>query len=455
MDITQKIKTFPLTSGVYLMKNASRKVLYVGKAVSLRRRVQSYFRPSRGVLSTRRDRDAPARNKTDLLISEVRDIDTILTNSEAEALILEASLIKKYQPKYNIELRDDKSYPYIEITAEKFPRIAVVRPRKNPPQPPFKKGGRTTGAPPFEKGGLGGIFYGPYVNPGLIREALTIIQKIFPFRTCNPFPKKECLLYHIGLCDAPCIHMTTKKEYAKNIRNVRLILEGKKDLLHTRLKKEMEAFSRTKNFEKAARIRDQIRAIGALYSGTRDINYYKEAEQLQRVLNLARRPERIEAFDISNIMGRQSVGSMVSFFSGKPDKSHYRRFRIKEVQGIDDFAMMGEIVKRRYRRLKKSPLNPPLEKGGAGGDFPDLIVIDGGKGQLSAACNELKKLEVDISIISLAKREEEVFLPGRRNSVILPKDSLGLKLLQRVRDEAHRFAVLYHRKLRRKNVYKK
>lgn len=409
MNIRDIIETIPLTSGVYLMKNSSGKVIYVGKAVALRKRVQSYFRESKG-----------ARCKTDLLVSAVDGIDTIETDSEAEALILEANLIKKYDPKYNIELKDDKSYPLIEISGEKFPRISVERPNQ-------RKGGSD--------------YYGPYVNPGLIREALTIIRKIFPFRTCAPFPNKECLDYHIGLCDAPCIEKVGKKEYAKNVKNARLILEGKKDVLYRKLKREMESLAAAQKFEQAAKVRDQLRAIGALYSGTKDINYYKEAEQLQRALNLPRLPQRIETFDISNIMGQQAVGSMVSFLCGKPDKKNYRRFRIKDVRGIDDFKMIAETVKRRYRRLRDE-----------GSVFPDLIVIDGGKGQLSAALAELQVLEVEIPIISLAKRQEEVFAPKKRAAVHFSLNSLGLKLLQRMRDEAHRFAISYHRTLRTKRA---
>lgn len=408
-NIQARIQSLPLLSGVYLMKNADGHVIYVGKAVSLRKRVQSYFRATQGV------------SKTDYLVQEIADIDCVQTHSEAEALILEASLVKQYRPKYNVELRDDKSYPYIEITGERFPRIAVVRPREK---------NRTS------------RYYGPYVNVKLIREALTIIRKIFHFRTCDPFPRKECLDYHIGLCDAPCIEKIHEAEYARNIHNVCLILEGKKDELYRGLKEEMEELARAKKFEAAAKVRDQIRAIGALYSGTPDLNYYKEAEQLQRALGLPRLPERIEAFDISNIMGSQSVGSMVSFFGGRPDKNQYRRFRIKEVQGIDDFEMIAEVVRRRYSRLRREGL-----------PFPDLILIDGGKGQLSAACAELQKLKVQIPVISLAKRLEEVFLPGKRNPVIFAMDSLGLKLLQRIRDEAHRFALAYHRNLRGKNVF--
>lgn len=405
MTIREKIKSLPLTSGVYLMKDAAGKVLYVGKAVSLRKRVQSYFRGGR------------TYSKTDWLVVDIRDVEYIPTNSEAEALILEASLVKQYNPKYNIDLRDDKSYPLIEITGGPFPRIGVVRPRiKNKVS----------------------IYYGPYVNAKLIRAALKVIRKIFPFCTCDPLPKEGCLYSHIGLCDAHC---AGEKEYRKNIRHIRHILEGKKDELYSDLRVEMDELVKNQKFEQAAKVRDQIRAVGALYSGTQDINYYKEAEQLQRQLSLHKRPDRIEAFDISNIMGNQAVGSMVSFLNGKPDKSNYRRFRIKEVSGIDDFKMIAEIVRRRYRRLKeeKAP-------------YPDLIVIDGGKGQLSSAVRELETIGAEIPIISLAKREEEVFLPRRSKPVILAPDSLGLKLLQRVRDEAHRFAVSYHRLLRGKKA---
>ena len=204
----------------------------------------------------------------------------------------------------------------------------------------------------------------------------------------------------------------------------------------------MESLVAAQKFEQAAKVRDQLRAIGALYSGTKDVNYYKEAEQLQRALNLPRLPECIETFDISNIMGQQAVGSMVSFLCGKPDKKNYRRFRIKDVKGIDDFKMIAEVVKRRYRRLRNE-----------GSTYPDLIVIDGGKGQLSAALAELQKLEVSIPIVSLAKREEEVFVPKKRAAIQLSLNSLGLKLLQRMRDEAHRFAIAYHRKLRTKKSF--
>jgi excinuclease ABC subunit C len=412
--LQEKLKTLLLTSGVYLFKNSKNEIIYVGKAVSLKRRVESYFRLNHKSL------------KTDLLVTHIHDLEIIPTFSEAEALILEASLIKQHQPKYNIELKDGKTYPYIQITREEFPLVSVIRlnTRKNK--------------------NIKADLYGPYVNPALIREALEIIRKIFHFRTCDPMPDKPCLYLHIGLCDAPCIQKISKEDYARNIRYVRKILEGKKDDLYKDMQDQMDELSQSKNYEAAAKVRDQIRAIGALYSGTRDVNYFKEAEQIQRAVGLEQTPARIECFDISNIMGQQAVGSMVSFLNGKPDKSNYRRFRIKTVSGIDDFLMIAEVVRRRYSRLKKEGLA-----------YPDLIMIDGGKGQLASACGVLKELDISIPIISLAKREEEIFVPGKRTSVVLAKDSLGLKLLQRVRNEAHRFAIKYHRNLRSKDFLKK
>jgi len=407
--IAKRARSIPPASGVYLMKDDSGTVIYVGKAVDLKKRVASYFR--------RR----PTLSKTDFLVDKIADIDTVVTGSEAEALILEASLIKRYQPYYNISLRDDKTYPYIEITGDPFPRVAIVRPRALNPA---------------------STYYGPYTSVSLIREALEIIRRIFPFRTCDPFPDKECLFFHIGLCAAPCIGRQTRQDYGKTIRHIRIILDGKKDRLFKQLTAEMERCARRREFERAAKIRDQLRAIGALYSGTGDINYFKEAEQLQRALNLPVLPKRIETFDISNIMGQQSVGSMVSFFNGRPDKHQYRRFKIKTVEGSDDPRMMAEVIGRRYSRLKQEHRL-----------MPDLIVIDGGKGQLSSAQTKIRELDLDIPMISLAKREEEVFVPGRRSAIVLPRNSLGLKLLQRCRDEAHRFAVSYHRMLRNKKTF--
>ncbi len=410
--LSDKIAVLPLTSGVYLMKNSAGKVIYVGKAVNLRRRVQSYFRGASRSL------------KTGLLVDNIADIEVRLTHSEAEALILEAALVKEHMPRYNIELKDGKSYPYIEVTGDKFPLVSVVR---------------LTGVNDRKPKAH---YFGPYVDAALIREALVLIRKVFPFRTCAVMPKKVCLYHNIGLCDAPCIGKTSSEEYRRHIKSIALILEGRRDDLYRALQEDMERLSAGRLFEQAGAMRDRLRAIGALYASNADANYFKEAEQLERAFHLARRPERLECIDISTTMGELSVGSLVSFLNGKPDKARYRRFRIKAVAGMDDFRMVAEVVRRRYGRLQRE-----------GVAYPDLIIIDGGKGQLSAASDELKKLDIQIPLISLAKREEEVFVPGKRDPVILAKDSLALKLLQRTRDEAHRFAVAYHRQLRGKKVF--
>ena len=423
-DLKHKIAMLPLTSGVYLMKDAAGEIIYIGKAVSLRRRVQSYFR-------------GPSQNiKTDLLVSHIADVDHILTQSGAEALILEASLVRKHQPKYNIDLKDAKSYPYIHISEHPFPMVSVKRRVAAAPDP----GAVVALDDPSETG----RWFGPYTDAALIREALQIIRKIFPFRSCDPLPGKACLYHDIGLCQAPCIGKISARDYARNIDRIALVLDGEQDKLYRQLRADMERLAAAKDFEGAAQARDQLRAVGALYSSSPAVNYFKEAEQLERALHLPRRPERIECIDISTTMGERAVGSLVSFLDGKPDKANYRRFRIKEVQGMDDFKMVAEVVRRRYGRMQRE-----------GRTYPDLIVIDGGKGQLGAAEAELKKLGLVIPLISLAKREEEVYVPGKRNPVILSRDSLALKLLQRARDEAHRFAVSYHRLLRAKKVFDK
>jgi excinuclease ABC subunit C len=410
--LKQKIAALPTTSGVYLMKDAAGKIIYIGKAVNLHARVRSYFR-------------GKAQDpKTSALVPNIADIEHLPTNSEAEALILEASLIKKHLPKYNVDLKDGKTYPYIEVTEEKFPRVSVVRLSR------------------FDEKVPGRRYFGPYVDVALVREALALIRKIFPFCTCHPMPKKACLYHSIGLCPAPCLGAISREDYGRNIAHIVQVLSGEKDGLYRDLKEEMETLSREEQFESAARVRDQMRAVGALYSSSPDVNYFKEAEQLERALKLPRRPERIECIDISHTFGERSAGSLVSFHNGKPDKSNYRRFRIRETMGIDDFKMIAEVVRRRYGRLKRE-----------GRPYPDLVVIDGGKGQLASACDELKALGIDIPVVSLAKREEEVFTPAKRSAVRLSQDSLALKLLQRVRDEAHRFAVSYHRLLRGKHVF--
>ena len=401
----------PNSPGVYIMKDAGGKIIYIGKAKSLRKRVRSYFRGK-----------ANLSLKQSSLITNVKDIDYISTTTETQALFLEASLIKKNIPKYNVSLKDDKSYPLIKITKEEFPAIFVCRPKAR----------------------SDAHFFGPYSNATLLRETLRVIRRAFPYRTCRIMPKSACLNLSLGLCSGPCIGLISKKKYLQNIRNIDLILQGEQEYLLRQLTEKMQEKAKKLDFEEASKIRDQIQALSSLYKDktipTRD--YLKEAEQLKDVLNLSVVPEKIEAFDVSNIFGKEAVGCLVSFYQGRPDKNNYRRFKIKDIEGIDDYRMLAEIVRRRYNRLKENNLS-----------LPDLIIIDGGKGQLSSTKRELDKLDLDISIISIAKREEEIFLGNRKRPIILPFNSAALQLVRRIRDEAHRFALAYHHILRRKVAF--
>ncbi|MDP2938577.1 MAG: excinuclease ABC subunit UvrC [Candidatus Omnitrophota bacterium] len=412
MALKEKIKTFPDSCGVYLMKDTLGKIIYIGKALCLRKRVGSYF----WHLNTR-------NAKTNLLIAHVNDIDFIKTRSEAEALILEAGLIKRNFPKYNVEMRDGKSYPFIKITKEEFPTIMIARPRKKD----------------------NAVYFGPYTSVRLLKEALRAIRGVFPYRTCKIRKKKKaCLDYHLGLCPGVCIGKVKALDYQKTMQNIRMVLEGRQTELLDKLYKEMRIASDKTRFEEAAKIRNQIEALGALYFESKPKGYLQEANTLKEALKLTKLPWRIEAFDISNILGKEAVGSMVYFLRGRPDKNNYRRFKIKTVNNIDDYKMLSEIVCRRYSRLKQE-----------GRKMPDLIVIDGGKGQLCAVKQELDKLGLNISVIAIAKENEEIFAPETRTPLKLSFDNPGLQLLQRVRNEAHRFALKYHRLLRKKATFKK
>ncbi len=424
MALKEKISDFPDSPGVYLMRDCRGKIIYIGKALSLKKRVRSYFQHCK-------NRDP----KTGLLMVNVSDIEFITAKTEAQALILEAGLIKKNLPKYNVELRDDKSFPLIKITQEDFPAVMIVRPRK--------KGHAE--------------YFGPYTSVGLLRQALKVIRRVFPYRTCKIGKKKKacqkevgraclpvgraCLDFHLGLCPGVCIGKISAQEYQKNIQKIRLILEGRQTQLLDNLYKEMRLASSGKRFEDAAKIRDQIAAVSSLYFAGKARGYLEAAANLKESLKLTKAPQRIEAFDISNISGKEAVGSMVSFYKGKPDKNNYRRFKIKSVVGADDYKMLGEVVFRRYRRLKKE-----------GKKIPDLIVIDGGKGQLSAVKKELDLLGVSSAVIAIAKENEEIFLPQKNEPLKLPFQSAGLQLIQRARDEAHRFALKYHHLLRKKKT---
>lgn len=537
-----------------MFKNEQGNVLYVGKAANLSNRVRSYFMEHKNLPS-----------KIQRLMSKISDIEFIITNSEQEALILECSLIKKYRPRYNVRLKDDKTFPYLKINiTEDWPGVYVTR--------------------RFQKDGA--RYFGPFASAGSVRKTLRLIKKIFPFRSCTKTitgrDKKPCLEYHIHRCLGPCIGAVTREEYHEMINQVIQFLEGKQELVLRQLNQKMMEASHRFHFEKAALLRDQIRAIekvieaqkiAVTLKGEQDVialaqdkglacveiffirnnklvgrdhfimeniydetpneiitsfvkQYYASAsyipplillrntvnesatltewlkgqrgnsvklqvpergakkqlmnmaienankelqlakardmnletitsalQQLKDKLCLPRIPLRIECYDISDIQGALAVGSMIVLEKGMPKPAHYRRFKIKTITGADDYAMIQEVLKRRFRRTVSitGKENEPLSQKDSWAIIPDLILIDGGKGQLNAAVNAIRELEVhSVPVASIAKENEDVFIPDRSEPLDIPKDSPALHTLQRARDEAHRFAVSYHQKLRRK-----
>ncbi|HHX23071.1 MAG: excinuclease ABC subunit UvrC [Tepidanaerobacteraceae bacterium] len=541
------IATFPEKPGVYIMKDKKNRIIYVGKAKSLKNRVRSYFQSPKNL---------PV--KVVSMVSKIEDIDYIVTNSEVEALILECNLIKYHRPKYNILLRDDKQYPYIRITLNKaYPRLEVVREVK-------KDGAR---------------YFGPYANAGAMREAIDVINKIFPIRKCNkdlsevPIKERPCLNYHIERCLAPCQAFVEEDDYDEIVKNIIMFLEGKQETLIKELKNKMQEAAENLNFEKAAIFRNQVLALEKvlekqkivstdmidkdivamargintvciqvffvregklverepfILKNTDDIDrkeiltsfvkqFYNNAnfipkeiiidgdiddkstiqewlsqrkgtkvnviipkrgekkelgemvaenareyleqmeneeerqklkdqqalEELKQYLNLDTVPFRIEAFDISNTQGVEPVASMVVFEGAMPKKEDYRKFKIKTVEGPNDFESMKEAV---YRRFKRAISGDAKFK-----NLPDLLLIDGGKGQLKYARQALKDLNLSqIKTIALAEEFEHIFVEGKDDPIILPEDSQALFLVQRIRDEAHRFALAFHRSLRSK-----
>ncbi|MBN2119816.1 MAG: excinuclease ABC subunit UvrC [Candidatus Omnitrophica bacterium] len=401
----KKTKSLPDLPGVYIMKDEEGKVLYVGKASSLKKRVGSYFH--RGVF---------APNK-ELLLKDIADFDIIVCESEAKALLLENSLIKEARPKYNIDLRDDKNFPFIEISRDDFPRLAITRKRKKD----------------F-------LYFGPYPQAKPLNEALELIRKTFPFRTCKIMPKKECLYFHISLCPGPCIGRISKRDYAKVIRMIFLILEGKRKDLLDLLRRKMNRASERLKFEQASLLRDKLTAVSSLYGIKRE---YSQLVCLKSSLGLARMPRRIEAIDISNIQDRQATGSVVVFEEGVPLKSEYRRYKIKG-KAKDDVTRLSEVVDRRIKSLLSQNKI-----------FSDLVIIDGGLPQVNAAKDVMGRYKLDIAVIGISKKNEEVWFPYTPTSLKLPVSSLALRIIQRLRDEAHRFAHKYHLFLRRKATYGK
>ncbi len=545
-ELRDKIQNLPKNSGVYLMKNTQGRVIYVGKALSLKNRVSGYFQNSR--------KDP----KTAALVAEIADFDYILTGTEIEALILECNMIKRYSPYYNILLRDDKHYPYIRIDFnERFPRVCVTRRVKND----------------------GAKYFGPYIAAHMIHEILDTVTKMFPVRMCKKDldggkKTRPCLNYELGRCLAPCAGKVTEYEYKRMVGEIADFLSGRYKGLERQLEADMAEASENMEYEKAALIRDRLVSLRTIFekqkAGFPDLNdkdvfavyqqddeavvqmflvrrgelnhmerffvkcagegedkvlsyllkqYYSSVEgiakqifvnvvpdekelveqwltqkrgskvrlhvpekgdnrklvdmalsnakealtrrlnrikreydetegallELKETLGLETGIDRMECYDISNIQGTDSVASMVVFSGGKPDKKEYRRFRIKTVEGADDFASMNEVLTRRLKR--------GLQQSEGFKKMPSLIVVDGGKGQLSSAYDALASLGLeDLPLISLAKKEEEVFVPGRSEPIVLDRSSNALKLLTRIRDEAHRFAITYHRGLRLKKV---
>ncbi|MEK6692161.1 MAG: excinuclease ABC subunit UvrC [Nitrospirota bacterium] len=552
----ERLKNLPALPGVYLLKNSKGKIIYIGKAKSLKNRIGSYF--SAGSYG---QESAELDQRKESMIRDVADFEYLVTGTELDALILEANLIKKERPRFNVILRDDKNYPSLRIDMnEAWPRLHVIRRMKRD----------------------GASYFGPFVPAGAMWETLSFIRKTFPLATCKrdlSKPSRPCLLFEMGRCLAPCAGFVIKEEYYDIVNQVRLFLQGKNRSLIECLEKKMEKESEDMAYEEAAKLRDRIRAIErvmqkqkiispalpdmdiigiAREGGTVNIEilfirngmvlgkkdflfknikagdseliytfleqfYAKEilppseiivpveipskdiletwlAEKKGKAVNilvpkkgkrsellrmaaenslislkeyklsskgkeeilrdikdrfsLTKLPGRIEAFDISNIHGKEAVGSMVVFEENMPKKADYRHFRIRTVNGIDDFAMMSEIIGRRYKRL--------LEENT---EMPDLIIVDGGKGQLNAARNALRDLSKtqpigkieDINIIGIAKEKEgvpdRVYISGKADPVNLPSDSASTHLLQRIRDESHRFAITYHRKLRGKRTF--
>ncbi|MFA4905760.1 MAG: excinuclease ABC subunit UvrC [Candidatus Margulisiibacteriota bacterium] len=405
---------FPDLPGVYLFKDKNGKVIYVGKAKSLRRRVASYFKTPV---------DSP---KTAALLDHYQRIDFIVAKTELEALLLESRLIKKFLPRYNIQWRDDKQYPYIKLTLqEEWPRLEVSRKKT-------KDGAR---------------YFGPY-EAGSVKDTVRLLKKFFPIRLCKESPLKHreqpCLYYYIKQCWAPCAREVSPEEYQKICQVIVKLLEGDLEGALTNLKEEMELASRAQNFERAARLRDRIRNLSRLTLRTpgwkpprRQQTGATSLWELRQSLGLNRTPRRIEAYDVSNIQGSDIVASMVTFEDGEARKGSYRKFRIRGLDKPNDVAALEQAVFRRYTgSLKAMPR-------------PDLILIDGGIAQARAGEKALKRANLRIPVLGLAKREEELYFPRKNIPLKLPRDSAALLLLQKIRDEAHRFALAFQRASRR------
>ena len=524
-DISKTI--LPTNPGIYLMKDSEGVIIYIGKAKNLKKRVKSYFLKNQNY-------------KTQKLVENISDIEFVLTDNESEAFLLESNMIKKYRPRFNIELKDQQRYTYLRISDEKYPRLLVSR--------------RTRDGKFLGKGKI----FGPFTQGSSKLLTIGALRKAFQIRICKTLPKKVCLEYHLGNCEGPCEFKDAQERYPKHVAALEEVLKGKNQtkIFTKKLEEEMHQAAQLQQFERAKDIRDTLIRLGSLqtkqkmeYVENSDEEYFGIAIQahsavvmnfrmingvirdsdkfffdlvgdnsfsnflfqyysthkipkfilvselpenqkllesllseqsgfvvkiltpnkgkkkdiidlilknielihskggdpglveLKDILHLSVIPNVIECFDISNHGADFAVGSMSRFVNGKPDKSGYRKFKIKTVSGRDDFAMIGEVIKRRYYRLLEENL-----------DLPDLIVIDGGKGQLSAASKSLESLGLKLPCISLAKENEEVFVPKNKNPINIPKHKASLKILQHARDETHRFGVAYNRTIRKNQI---
>ena len=402
---------FPENSGVYIFKDKTKIPIYVGKSTNIKKRIKNHFKSKN------------TNAKEQLMVEKTVSIETVVVDSEIESLILEANLIKNFQPVFNSQLKDDKDYIYIKITNDEYPKVFAARKRD-------LKDAKE--------------FFGPFPSSSKVRTTLKFLRRVFPYSNCKPNQKRPCLSFHLGLCPGVCSSSISQKDYLKNIKRLILFLNGEKQKITSDLEKQRKISSNKLEFEKSAIFQNQIESINYITKSYRNFEHFdpdfesirrKELEELAQEIGLSSKPVRIECYDISNTAGADATGSMVVFTDAVADHDEYRRFKIKNVVGINDTAMIAEVIER---RLKNDWA------------LPDLIVVDGGRGQLNAALKVLIKLKKDIPIISLAKRLEEIYRVGDPKPLKLSRQSGALKLIQRLRDEAHRFAINYHRKLRSK-----
>lgn len=455
-DFRSRLNEVPHQPGVYLMKDRLGSIIYVGKARDLRKRLSNYFMASR---KTRADL------KTRALIDSIADFEFHIVRNEQESLLLEGKLIKDYRPRYNISFRDDKRFLLVKIRMEDpWPKFATTRMRKED----------------------GSRYFGPFPHSGALRETISWINRSCGLRVCRPFKPgeidyKHCNADIIRNCSAPCIGRIGREAYLMKIEEACRILEGKgKREVFESLRADMQRAAEGLDFEKAANLRDVLQNLEKTLSPTRQftrgrgvpttVKPTEDLAELGEALHLAGPPRVMECFDISNVSSNHIVASMVRFTDGRPDNQNYRRYRIRTVEGQDDFASMAEVIRRRYSRIlmENAEADPEMEhsqedlveaqrrlarSGLAKIVLPDLVIVDGGKGQLGMAVRELNSLGLhDLPVIGLAKQHEEVFVPGRSEPILIPHDRGALKLLQRIRDEAHRFANGYNALLYRRRM---